>query len=143
MKPILSGLLLFTALFLPIDILIKKETLGLWSSSIKYTLFGNEEQFIDPISSTSFLESLHTDIFFIMMILLTLSAIFARLTKGQSLSIWIINVLLLSALLSLVTLALSFYVNSIFINFYVVTFFVWHILAFYMSSYSLWKLNFV
>lgn len=142
MNPIISGLLLFTLLYLTVDILVKANTFGLFSSTISSTLFGNEEEFIEPLSNASFLEFIHTEIFFIMMILLTLSAIYARVSHKKSFSLWIINALLLTSLVSLMTLALSYYFSPLLLNLYVITFFIWHILAFYMASYSLWSLHF-
>ena len=142
MNPIMSGLLIFTFLYLLIDIFVKKNVFGLFSEAIALTLYGDEEQFIEPLNQASFLEFIHTEIFFIMMILLTLSAIFARLSTQQTSSLWIINITLMSAIVSLVSLALSFFFGALYINFYILTYFVWHILALYMTTYSLWGLNF-
>lgn len=142
MRPIVSGLLIFTLLYLAVDILVKSNSFGLFNSTIKLTLFGDEEQFIEPLSQASFLEFIHTEIFFIMMILLTLSAVYARVSHKKSFSLWIINAVLLNSLVSLIALAFSYYSSPLLINLYVVTFFFWHILAFYMATCSLWSLNF-
>ena len=142
MSPIMSGLLIFTFLYLLVDIFVKYNSFGLFSSALRLTLFGDEEQFIEPLSSVSFLEYIHTEIFFIMMILLTLSAIYARLANKIPSTLWVINAVLLSSLLSLITLTLSYYFSDSFINLYVLSYFSWHTLAFYMASYSLWSLNF-
>ena len=138
----MSGLLIFTLIYLVIDIFVKYNSFGLFSSTIKLTLFGDEEQFIEPLSRASFLEFIHTEIFFIMMILLTLSAIYARLTSKKSSTLWLINATLLSSLVSLTTLGLSYFFSSSLINLYVLTYFLWHFLALYMSGFSLWSLNF-
>ena len=142
MQPIISGLLIFTLLYLVADILVKANSFGLFSSAIKLTLFGDEEEFIEPLSQASFLEFIHTEIFFIMMILLTLSAIYARVSRKKSFSLWIINAVLLSSLVSLIALTISYYFDPLLMNLYVITFFLWHILAFYMATYSLWSLHF-
>ncbi len=140
MKPILSGLLLFTILYLIVDIIIKHYNFGILPSSISITLFGSEEEFIDPITKSSFLEVWHTDIFFIMMILLSLSATFIRLTTNNTINLLILNITLISSILSLITLALSFFVSSSFILLYSLSLFTWHLLALYMSISSFWKL---
>lgn len=141
MRPILSGLLIFTSLYLMADVFVKHLSFGVSISSVKSTLFGNEEEFLDPITQSSFLEFIHTEIFFIMMILLTLSTVFIRISKNTKLNFIIMNATMISAILSLIALALSYYLSSYFIVVYIATFFIWHILSLYMSIHSLWKLN--
>lgn len=141
MRPILSGLLIFISLYLMADIFVKHLSFGISLSSIKSTLFGNEEEFLDPITQSSFLEFIHTEIFFIMMILLTLSTVFIRISKSTKRNFIIMNVTMISAIISLIALALSYYLSSYFIVVYITTFFIWHILSLYMSIYSFWKLN--
>ena len=140
MKPILSGLLIFTLLYLISDIFVKSYSFGIFENAIQVTMFGDEEEFLDPLSTSAFLEFWHMEIFFIMMILLTLSAVFIRLSGAKDFNIIIVNALMISALISLVALVLSFFINTAFVKLYVLSFFVWHICAVYMSMYSLVKL---
>ena len=142
MRPILSGLLLFTLIYLLNDVYVTKLSLGLFSEQIRTSLFGDVDEFLDPISRASFLEYIHIQIFFMMMLVLTLSAVYIRMTNKKTYSLLIVNLLMMSALLTLLTLGLSYFLNAIFINFYVFTFFTWHIVALYMSLSSLWSLNF-
>ena len=142
MKPILSGLLLFALIYLLSDIYVTKLSLGLFSEQIHTTLFGNVEEFLDPISRAFFLEYIHMQIFFMMMLVLTLSTVYIRMTNKKTYSLVVVNLLMISALLTLLTLSLSYFLNAVFINFYVFTFFTWHIVALYMSLSSLWSLNF-
>ena len=91
MKPILNGLLLFTLLYLVSDIFVTYHSFGLFAEQLRTTLFGNEEEFIDPMSQALFLEYIHTQIFFMMMLLLTLSAVFARLCSKKRYMLLFIN----------------------------------------------------
>lgn len=141
MKPLLNGLLTFMLLYLLADIYVTKMTLGLFSGAISETLFGNMEEFIDPMDSGVFLEYIHGQIFFMMMILLTLSAVYARLCSKKNYSMVLINTLMISALLSLITLALTYFFNANFLNLYIVTYFLWHSVAFVMTTHALWNLN--
>ena len=140
MKPILGILLLFTLLYLLSDIFVKSYSFGVFENTIKTTLFGNEDEFLDPLSTSAFLEFWHMEIFFIMMILLTLSAVYIRLSGAQRFNIFIVNAVMISALLSLISLALSFFLYPELVQLYVLSFFTWHICAIYMSLYSLVKL---
>jgi len=140
-KPILSGLLIFTLLYLVADVIVKHVTLGIFLTDIKYSLFGNEEEFLDPMLQATFLEFWHIEIFFIMMILLSLSAVYIRLSTMNIKNLVILNTTLLCAILSLIAIVLSYFVSESFVIVYVASFFVWHILSFYMALISLWNLH--
>ena len=142
MKPILSGLLFFTLLYLVSDIFVKNSGFGVFPSAVKSTMFGNEQEFLDPISKASFLEFWHVEIFFIMMIIFTLSAVYIRLSKASKSAIVVVNLMMISAIASLISLPISYFFNPIFINMYVTTFFIWHILALFSSVYSLKRLHY-
>lgn len=136
---ILKGLVVFIFFYLIADILVMKSQLGITIDALKTTLFGNEEEFLEPITEGALLELWHTQIFFIMMILLTLNAIFIRLAKRKR--VLLTNILMLSAITSLIALPLSYYISELFVSIYLVSFFIWHILAIWMSIFSLWKLR--
>ena len=140
MRPILSALLLFTLLHILSDILVKYVNFGIFPDAINVTLFGDEEQYIDPLSTSAFLEFWHMEIFFIMMILLTLSAVFVRVSKDDTSKTILLSALMISALFSLISLVLAFFVAKIFVLIYSILFFVWHTIAVYMILYSLGKL---
>lgn len=138
MKLILTGFLSFILLYIISDILVKSFSFGISVNTINITLFGNQDEFIDPITKASFLEFWHTEIFFMMMILLTLSAIYIRLSNRSK--IFMTNTLMISAITSLVAIALAYFTSAIFVYLYVITFFIWHLSALYMILYSFWKL---
>ena len=140
MRPILTGLLIFTLFYLISDIFVKHLNFGIFPDAVSLSLFGDEEQYIDPLSTASFLEFWHIEIFLMMMILLTLSAVFIRLSKKNKSKVIILNVLMLSALFSLISLLLAFFISKTFVFLYSFLYIVWHVTAIYMILYSLWKL---
>ncbi len=140
MRPLLGGLLLFILLFLSADILLKNEQIGLTPSHLSQTLFGNEEEYIEPVTEHFLLELIHSDIFFMMMTLLTLSAVYARLCQNRSMRVVNINTTMIAALLSILFLPLAYYLSAHFILPYIITFYSWHILALFMSMASLFYL---
>lgn len=142
MKPLLNGLLLFMLIYFVADIFVSHTTLGLFTQELRTTLFGNDDEFVDPMSNSSFLEYIHGQIFFMMMILLTLSAVYARLCEKKHYSLVFINLLMLSALLTLLSLTLTYFFIPSLLALYVLSYFVWHITAFVMALHSLWNLNF-
>jgi hypothetical protein len=139
MSLILRGFLLFILLYLISDVLVLKSGFGITFEAVNTTLKGNEELYIDAMNEASFLEFWHTQIFFIMMILLTLSSIFIRVAN-RSRAI-LTNALMLSAITSLISLPLAFYLSNFFTYIYVIAYFFWHAIALYMILYALWKLN--
>lgn len=139
MSLILKGFLLFILLYLIADVLVMNSSFGITVDTITTTLFGNEDEYIDPINEASFLEFWHTQIFFVMMILLTLNAIFIRVANRSR--VINTNILMISAITSLISLVLAFYVSNFFVNIYMWSYFIWHAMAVYMIVYSFWKLR--
>jgi hypothetical protein len=142
MRPILNGLLIFTIMYLIADLFVIKSSLGLFEQEIYKTLYGDKDEFLDPMSKSIFLEFIHTQIFFMMMIIFTLSTVYMRLAFKLSYSLFAVNTLLVSAFMSLILLGLSYYVEKDYISLYVITFFIWHIVAFYMAIFCIWSLSF-
>jgi len=141
MVVMLTALLLSTLLYLGIDIFVKQSILGVTQTTLSATLFGDEQEFIEPISQASFLEYIHGEIFFMMMLLLTLSAAFIRVAKISFFALLTLNINLISALLSLLFLALAYFYSEIFVLLYLGSFFLWHALSVLMSIYALWRLH--
>ena len=141
-KPLLNGLLIFMLIYFIADFFVVNTTIGLQVEDIKITLFGNIDEYIDPIGKSVFIEYLHGEIFFMMMILLTLSTVYARLCSIKPYSIIMINILMLSALLTLISLSVSYFYEPSFLGIYLTLYFIWHITAFIMALHSLWNLNF-
>ncbi len=140
MSTILKGLLFFIFSYLIADFFVKYFTIGLLPDTLILSLYGNEEEYIDPMSVSSFLEFWHVEIFFIMMILLTLSAIYIRTVSNVKNYKFALNLVMISSLISLVTLPLAFYISSHFVYIYFITYILWHLGALQMTLRSLWKL---
>jgi len=139
-RPLLGGLLAFILLFLSSDILLKSDHIGLNPTALEQTLFGNEEEYIEPVTEHFLLELMHSDIFFMMMTLLTLSAVYARLCQNQSIRNFNIHTTMITALLTIIFLPLAYYLSKAFILPYIISFYAWHILAIFMAIASLYYL---
>ncbi|MBU0720249.1 hypothetical protein KJ877_02790 [bacterium] len=140
MKPILSGLLLFTILYLLSDIIVKHNSFGVLPNAIEMTLFGNEEEFLEGMGKTLFLEFWHVEIFFIMMVVFISSTIYTRLSNASKSAVVIVNIMMISSMISLISLPIAYFLSSYFISVYAVTFFIWHFLALYISLFSIKRL---
>lgn len=142
MNTLLSGLLLFCLLFLTADIILKAEHFGTTFAEISLALYGDEASFIDPMPFSTLLEGLHADIFFTMMTLLTLGAIYGRVGRSKKLRLILINIMMLSALLSLLAPLGAFFISSAWIMVWMAMFLIWHVIAIFVSIISLWRLHF-
>lgn len=140
LRPLLGGLLVFILLFLSADIILKNDHIGLTIQTLSTTLYGNEEEYIEPVTFHFILELLHSDIFFMMMTLLTLGAIFSRLCEKNRLRILIINITMASALLDVLFLFGAYFFGPLFIPLWIGVFWIWHVGAFIMSLLSLFHL---
>ena len=140
MSNILKGLLVSISLYLIVDLFVKYFSIGLTIDALTISLFGSEEEFVEPMSQALFLEFWHVEIFFIMMILLTLSAIYIRVVNHVKNYKIILNIVMLSALLSLTALPITYYLSTSFIYLYIFGYFIWHLGAIYMASKSIWEL---
>ena len=142
MRLVLSFLLLFIFIYLGSDLFVKHSSFGIFPLQISNTLYGDTEQFLDAISASLFLEFWHTEIFFCMMILFTLSTVYLRVSKASKGAIILVHVMMISAFLSLLTLFLAYYGSNFFVNFYVIFNFIWHIGAVGISLDSFKRLYF-
>ncbi|WP_428737079.1 hypothetical protein [Sulfurimonas sp.] len=139
-KPILTGLLLFILFYIPSDFYVKAHSLGVTQNTLQSTLFGNDEEYLDPMQTSVFLENWHVEIFFMMMILLTLSAVFIRLSNHIKFDSYITHLTMICAFSSLLSLAGCFFLYPKLSFIYLGTFYLWHIGALYMVVTSLKRL---
>jgi small-conductance mechanosensitive channel len=139
-KAPLSVLLIFTTLYLIADIFVKHSTLGLFPSTVVSSLFGDEEQYIEPMELSVFLEFWHMEIFIYMMILLTLSAVFIRVFENSKTSVTISHINMILAFVSLVSIALAYFYTPALVYLYSGSFLLWHILSLYICIVSLYRI---
>jgi len=142
MRPVLGALLFFALLYLIADILVKQSSFGITPTAISATLFGDEEQFLEALSQASFLEFWHTEIFFSMMLLFTMSAVYLRLYEASKKAMLLVHLLFISALLALFALFLAYFIHPAFVNVYSFSFMVWHLNAIIVSILALQRLYF-
>lgn len=137
MKPIISSVLIFSILFIASDLFVKHNGFGITPASIELSVYGDEEQFLDPIGKNVFLEFWHVEIFSVMMVCFLLSTIYIRLSMGSKKALIIVNIMLISAILSLIFLPVLYFFSAVFIYPYLLTFYIWHLCAFFASVISL------
>ena len=142
MRPMINFLLAFILLFVIFSPVVQNTTIGLYESKVHTTFFGNEEEFLDPINSDYFLEYLHTQIFLVMMTMITLSAIFVRLSRNIFVTKLLVIITNTAALVFLASLALGYYLSPLFVPLYLLSYYLWLGGAVFMIAQSFVRLNF-
>ena len=136
-KPIIAGLLLFMLLYVISDFFVKSHSLGLDTSSLSNSLFGNEEEYLEPMPTSVFLEMWHIEIFLTMMLLLSLGAVFSRFSSDSIFNQRVLHSTMIAALFSLVFLAVAFFFEASFTLAYLITFYLSRMGILYMAIFSL------
>jgi hypothetical protein len=146
MRRLIAGLVFFILLFLTLDLVYKAYHIGLMPSEVSSYLFGHEESFVDPVDFTALLESVHADIFFIMMVLLTLGAVFGRLFGSRRHAPLLIHITMSAAFIAMIAPLAAYgiapYERSIalfVVPFWIAALYIWHFGAIFMSVVSLFK----
>ena len=140
-NPLLRLLMLFLIvtllLFLLSDMILHHYQIGLSLSQATETIVGNEEDFTEPMLFDTLLEHVHIDLFSSMTTLMLLAVIWIRLhpLKKQ----YLIHLAFLSLIGTQMALLSSFY-TSFAIPLWIGLFLLWHGVAFYMGSTSIWRL---
>ncbi|WP_457747446.1 hypothetical protein [Sulfurimonas sp.] len=142
MRYILNALLLFIVLYLTLDIYVKYLTIGLTPQLLSASLYGDENEFLDPMPLSVFLEFIHVEIFFMMILLLTLSAIYIRTQYKKKFAPFLLHLTSLSAIFSIFSVTVAFFLSSAMIYLYIICFYIWHFSALFISLSSLRNLNF-
>lgn len=140
-RALVGGLLVFILLFLAFDLLFKSTQYGTDYYAVHTALFGNEEEFIDPLSFSSLLEALHADTFFAMMTLLTVVAVYGRVVESRWRRVVLINIAMISALAAILSPLMAYYLSELFIWTWLASVCAWHLCAAIMAFESLVKVH--
>ena len=139
----LMGSVVFAILlYLGLDILLHAYAIGLDMQSASITLFGDVENFMEPILIDSLLLQVHIDLFMTLFALLILSSIYIRLYSDKVMTKWMVHLLFIMGMLAPAALLLAYFVSASFIALWLMSFVLWHILASMVSLIVLKKLLF-
>ena len=139
----LMGSVVFAILlYLALDTVLHTYIIGLDMHSVSVTLFGDAENFVEPILIDSLLLQVHIDLFMTLFALLILSSIFIRLYSDKVMTKWIVHLLFIIGMLAPAALILAYLVSALFTAVWLIGFILWHVLAFIVALMILKKLWF-
>jgi hypothetical protein len=139
----LMGSVVFAILlYLGFDIVLHAYVIGLDMQSASVTLFGDIENFVEPILIDSLLLQVHIDLFMTLFALLILSSIYIRLYSDNTMTKWVVHLLFLTGMLAPVSLILAYFISASLTAMWLICFVLWHILAAIVAFMILKKLLF-
>ena len=126
---LMSAVVFMLLLYIGFDTVLHAYVIGLDMHSVSITLFGDAENFIEPVLIDSLLLQVHIDLFMTLFALLILSSIYIRLYSSKAMTKWIIHIVFILGMLAPITLILAYYVSSLFISIWLISFILWHLMA--------------
>ncbi len=139
---LMSAVVCMLLLYIGFDAVLHAYIIGLDMHSVSVTLFGDAENFVEPILIDSLLLQVHIDLFMTLFALLILSSIYIRLYSSKAMTKWIVHLLFILGILAPVTLMLAYFVSALFTVMWLISFILWHILASIVAIMVLKKLLF-
>ena len=139
----LMGSVVFAILlYLGLDTMLHAYVIGLDMHSVSVTLFGDVENFVEPILTDSLLLQVHIDLFMTLFAILILSSIYIRLYSSKAMTKWIVHLMFIMGMLAPLTLILAYFVSTLFTAMWLISFVLWHVLASFVAMMILKKLLF-
>jgi hypothetical protein len=139
----LMGSVVFAILlYLGLDTVLHAYVIGLDMHSVSVTLFGDVENFVEPILTDSLLLQVHIDLFMTLFAILILSSIYIRLYSSKAMTKWIVHLMFIMGMLAPLTLILAYFVSTLFTAMWLISFVLWHVLASFVAIIILKKLLF-
>lgn len=129
-------------LYVGLDTVLHAYVIGLDMHSISVTLFGDAENFVEPILIDSLLLQVHIDLFMTLFAILILSSIYIRLYAEKVMTKWVVHLLFIMGMLAPAALLLAYFVSASFAAIWLISFVLWHLLACIVSLMILKKLLF-
>jgi hypothetical protein len=139
---LMASVVVAILLYIGFDIVLHTYVIGLDMHNVSVTLFGDAENFVEPILIDSLLLQIHIDLFMTLFALLILSSIYIRLYSSNVLTKWIVHFLFIMGILSPLALILAYFVSTVFTGIWLISFLLWHLLASIVAVIILKKLVF-
>lgn len=129
-------------LYVGLDTVLHAYVIGLDMHSISVTLFGDAENFVEPVLIDSLLLQVHIDLFMTLFAILILSSIYIRLYAEKVMTKWVVHLLFIMGMLAPAALLLAYFVSASFALMWLMSFILWHLLAAIVAIMILKKLLF-
>ena len=130
---LMAGVVFALFFFFLLDIVLHAYVLGLDVPTLSTTLFGNPDEFIEPILLDTLLLQVHIDLFMALLSIMIVASIYIRLHNKKMRTKWMVHALFILGLFAPIFLMVAYFTNVGFAYVWLVTFIAGHLLAMWMS----------
>jgi hypothetical protein len=139
---LMAGVVLALFFYLMSDIVLHAYVVGLDVTTLSTTLYGNIEEFVEPILIDTLLLQVHIDLFMSLFTIMIVASIYIRLYSTNVMTKWLVHLLFILGLLSPILLMVAYFTTVGFIYAWLVSFMLWHFLGMFISLLILKRLLF-
>jgi len=137
---LMAGVVGAIFLYLILDIVLHHFLFGLGIATLTTTLYGNMDEFIEPILLDTLLLQVHIDLFISLFALMMVGSIYIRLYATHTLTKPLVHLLFILGLLSPLAILVAYFTNVIALYLWLGSFVLWHLLAMVLSLLIIRKL---
>lgn len=133
LNTLMTGVSVALFFYFIFDLFLHMFLIGSSLSAIHNTLYGNMEEFIEPILLDTLLLQVHIDLFMSLMSLMILTTIYIRLFAEEKRTQGMVHLLFIVGLLSPLMLMAAYFGSKFFVYVWIVTFLLGHLLAMFFA----------
>ena len=126
---LMVGVSIALLFYLVLDILLHVYLLGADITSIVNTLYGNVEEFVEPILIDTLLLQVHIDLFMSLFTIMIISTMYIRFYHMQKYTKWLVHSVFILGFISPVFLVIAYYTSVGFVYVWLFSFLLGHFLA--------------
>ena len=130
---LMAGVTVAIFFYFVLDIVLHAYVIGLDITSTSTTLFGNTEEFIEPVLIDTLLLQVHIDLFMSLFAIMIVASIYIRLNSTKVLTKWLVHTLFILGLLAPLLLMVAYFTNVIFVYLWLGSFILGHFLGMLLS----------
>jgi len=136
---LINGVLIALSIYLIMDIVLHAVTLGMTPDALRTTLYGSEEQFVEPMPFGTLLLQVHTDLFMTLFVVLILASISVRVLETARAKRIILHLLGLTGVFTPIFLLIAYFTTYTVLFIWLLFFLGWHLLTLVLSCFLIWK----
>lgn len=130
---LMAGVSIALFCYLGLDVVLHGYVLGADATSITTTLYGNAEEFIEPILLDTLLLQVHIDLFMSLFSIMIIASIYIRLYSANVSTKWLVHTLFILGLLAPLGLLIAYFISVGFVYVWIGSFILGHLLGMGMS----------
>jgi uncharacterized membrane protein HdeD (DUF308 family) len=142
LNTLMVGVNMGLVFYLMLDILLHGYLLGIDLNQIAQTLYGNPEEFIEPILLDTLLLHVHIDLFMSLFTVMIIASIYIRLFDRETRTRWLVHLVFLLNLVAPVLLLVAYFTSVASVYLWGVSFLMGHIFTMSLAIRIVKKLMF-